>query len=185
MEGADKLEFKDSRTYQNLLKTMDGEMKASTKYAIYSDKAREDGFENIGDIFDETSHNEKEHAERVMKIIHQGEIPDTLTNLRDASTGENNEWTKLYQEFANIAKEEGYDQVSELFLDIAEVERHHDYRFNHLAENIENNQVFCKDEKILWICMNCGYLYYGECAPEFCPLCGYPQAFFKPNCEDY
>ena len=179
------MEFQGSKTYQNVMKSIDGEMKASTKYAIYSGKAREDGYENIGDIFDETSRNEREHAERMMKIIYQGEIPDTLTNLKDASSGENHEWTKMYQEFAETAKAEGFDQIAQLFLDIAEVERHHDYRFENLAENIENDQVFCKSEKILWICMNCGYLYYGDCAPEFCPLCGYPQKYFKPNCEDY
>lgn len=179
------MELKDSKTYQNILKTIDGEMKASTKYAIYGDKAREDGFENVGSIFDETSHNEKEHAERMMKVIYNGELPDTLINLRDASGAESHEWMNLYQEFAQTAKEEGFDQISDLFRDLAEVERHHNYRFDNLAENIENQQVFCKGEKILWICMNCGYLYYGECAPDVCPLCGYPKSFFKPNCEDY
>ena len=179
------MDFESSKTYQNIMNAIDGEMMASTRYQIYSDKAREDGYENIGDIFAETSGNEKEHAERLMKVAFAGDIPDTLTNLKDAGAGENHEWTKMYQEYAQIAKEEGYDQIAELFLDIAEVERHHDYRFQTLAENMEQNQIFCKDEKILWICLNCGYIYYGECAPEFCPLCGYPQSYFKPNCEDY
>lgn len=183
--GGMTMELEGSKTYQNILNTIDGEMKASTKYVIYGDKAREDGYENIGSIFDETSHNEREHAERMMKIIHNGEIPDTLDNLKDASGGENHEWTKMYQEYAEIARKEGFDQIAELFLDIAEVERHHDFRYKNLVENIEKRQVFCKGEKILWICMNCGYLYFGECAPEFCPLCGYPQSYFKPNCEDY
>ena len=178
------MDFTESKTYQNLLKTIDGEMKASTKYSIYSGVAREDGYENVGDFFEETSHNEKEHAERLMKIIYNG-LPHTLDNLADASKGEQGEWTNMYPEFARIAKEEGYDQISELFLDIAEVERHHNYRYDMLAKNIKNNQMFCKEENILWICMNCGYLYYGECAPEVCPLCGFPQSFFKPNCEDY
>ena len=119
-----------------------------------------------------------------MKIIYNG-LPHTLDNLADASKGEQGEWTNMYPEFARIAKEEGYDQISDLFLDIAEVERHHNYRYDMLAKNIKNNQMFCKEENILWICMNCGYLYYGECAPEVCPLCGFPQSFFKPNCEDY
>lgn len=166
------------------MKAFQGETTASTKYRIYADKAREDGYENIGRIFDETSHNEKEHAERVMKFIYNG-VPDTLTNLKDASSGENNEWTEMYIQFANTAREEGFEQIAELFQDIAEVERHHDFRFQNLAEDIQNDQVFCKKEKIVWICMNCGYIYYGECTPERCPLCGYPQAYFKPNCEDY
>lgn len=179
------MDFKSSETYKNVMKAIDGEKKASTSYRIYADKAREDGYENIGAIFDETSHNEKEHSERLLKFVYGGELPDTLDNLKIAMSGENNEWTTMYQEFAKKAKEEGFHEVAEVFLNIAEVEKHHDYRFSNLASDIENNQVFCKEQKIVWICMNCGYVYYGECAPEMCPLCGYPQAYFRPNCEAY
>lgn len=179
------MEFANSKTFKNILNAIDGELKASTKYSIYDAKAREDGYENIGDIFKETSNNEKEHAELLLKIIHNGSIPDTCENLIDASSGENHEWTNMYQEYAKIAQDEGFPKISQVFLKIAEVERHHDFRFNTLAKDIKCNKIFCKDEQILWICMNCGYLYYGECAPKKCPLCGYSQGYFSPNCENY
>ena len=179
------MDFRDSKTYQNVLKTMEGEMKASATYAIYAAKARDDGYQQIGNIFDETSGNEREHAEIFMKLLNGGSVPDTLTNLKKAYSGENNEWTKMYLEFANQAREEGYEQIAKLYEGIIEIEKHHDFRFRTLAENIENNEVFCKDKPALWICLNCGALYWGICAPKKCPVCGYDQGYYELNCENY
>lgn len=176
--------FLESKTFKNLHTTLEGELKASAKYRIYGAKAREDGFEQIGNIFDETSHNEQEHAEVMMKILF-GEVPDTLENLKDASGGETHEFSTLYKQFAEDARAEGYPDIANIFDGIASIERHHDFRFDSLAENIQNGKVFCSNETTLWICLNCGYLASGVCAPEKCPVCGYPQAYFKLNCEDF
>ena len=166
--------FLESKTFRNLHTTLDGELKASAKYRIYAEKAKEEGFQQIGNIFGESSHNEQEHAEVMMKILF-GEVPDTLQNLKDASGGENHEWSSLYKSFADEARAEGYPGIAKIFEGIAAIEKHHDFRFDSLAENIETGKVFCSTEKTLWICMNCGNLYSGVCAPEKCPVCGYPQ----------
>jgi rubrerythrin len=173
------MDFRESKTFNNLQHALEGELKASTKYSIYGSKAREDGFEQIGDIFDETSHNEKEHAEIWMKIMNNGEIPDTLDNLKDAYSGETYEWTKMYREYAQEAAVEGYQDIADLFEGVAGIERHHDFRFRELAKNIETGEVFCKKNEHLWICMNCGNIIRGKCAPEVCPVCGFPQAYYK------
>ncbi len=173
------MDFRSSKTFQNLLNAVNGELKASTKYEIYSSKAREDGFEQIGNIFEETSHNEKEHAEIWLKILNNGEIPYTLDNLKDAYSGESHEWTSMYPEYARIAREEGFNEIAFLFDGIANIERHHNFRFRELAKNIKNGEVFCKPVENLWICLNCGNIVRGKCAPKKCPVCGYPQAFFE------
>ncbi len=167
------------------MKTLEGELKASTKYAIYGMKAKEDGYEQIGNIFEETSGNEREHAEIMLKIIHGGEVPSTLENLKDASKGEYSEWSGIYKEFAKVASQEGYAELAKIFSGIAAIEESHDYRFTQLAENIETGLVFCKKEEIWWLCLNCGNMYYGECAPERCPVCGYPQGYYQKYCQDY
>lgn len=179
------MDFKNSKTYQNIMNTINGEMMASTRYKIYSDKAKKDGYEQIGDVFSETSHNEKEHAEAFLKIMFDGELPSTLDNLKTSYEGENNEWTKLYKDYAQMAMDEGYPDIANLFSGVAAIENHHDYRFRNLANNIKNDTVFCKDENVVWICMNCGNLWFDKCAPEHCPVCGYDQSYFKINCENY
>lgn len=179
------MEFKDSQTYQNLLKAYDGERMASTKYAIYGLKARDDGYQQIGNIFAESSSNEREHAEIWLEQLNGGALPSTLDNLKDAMAGENYEWTTMYEDFAETARQEGYEELAKLFDGVASVEYNHYNRFSTLAYNIENNQVFCKDKELVWICMNCGYLHWGTCAPEFCPVCEYPQAYYQLYCENY
>ncbi len=177
--------FEESITYQNLQKAFEGEAVASTKYAIYGEKAREQGYEQIANIFDETSYNEREHCTIWMKILKGGEIPDTLTNLQDAYGGESFEWKSMYLSYAQEARREGYTQIAELFEGVANIEHHHDARYRKLANNILTDQVFCKRNKVVWICLNCGNLIYDECAPECCPVCGYPKGFFQINCENY
>jgi rubrerythrin len=177
--------FKESNTYKNLQAAFNGETKASTKYAIYGRKAYEEGYMQIGNIFEETSGNEREHAEIWMKLMEGGEVPSTLENLKDAYSGENYEWTQMYVNYAEEAEKEGYPEIADLFAGVAAIERHHDARYRKLAQNIINDQVFCKRTNTLWVCLNCGNLYYGECAPEVCPVCGYPQGYYQVNCENY
>lgn len=177
--------FMGSNTYKNLKAAFDGETKASTKYAIFGIKAKEEGFEQIGNIFEESSGNEREHAEIWLKILNGGEIPSTLENLKEAYTGEYYEWTTMYEDFAKEAIREGYQEIARLFEGVANIEKHHDARFRKLAHNIINDEVFCKRGKFLWVCLVCGNLYYGECAPDPCPICGYPQGYYQLNCENY
>lgn len=177
--------FMQSETYKNILATIDGEQKASTRYAIFAEKAKEENYQQIGNIFEETSGNEREHAVVWMKILNGGEIPPTLDNLQTAYQGEHNEWTSLYIGYAETARKEGYPEIAQLYEGIAGIERHHDARFRKLAQNIINGQVFCKKVNTVWICLNCGNLFYGECAPEICPVCGYPQGYYQLNCDNF
>lgn len=178
--------FASSQTYQNLQNAYNRELIVSTKYQIYGDRARRDGYQQIGNIFDETSGNEKQHAEIWLKfIIQSDQLPPTLTNLQDAAAAENYEGTDLYLQYAQVAREEGYTDIANMFEGIAVIERHHYFRFNSLANNIQNNQVFCKPNNTVWICLVCGNLVWDECAPEVCPICGFPQSFYELNCENY
>ena len=179
------MDFKSSKTYENLQKNYKEESKTSTKYRIYGKKAKEDGYQQIGQIYDETSANEQEHAEIWFELIHESKEPTTYDNLVDAYQGEYYEWTQMYQEYADIAMQEGYVEIAQLFHGVARIEQHHDYRFEKLANNIQKGTVFCKDENEIWICMNCGNVYFGKCAPEICPVCGYLQGYYEINCENY
>jgi len=177
--------FRESNTYQNLQEAFKGEGTASTKYAIYGMKAKEDGYEQIGNIFEETSRNEREHCEIWLKLLHGGEVPSTLDNLKDSYGGEYYEWTTMYMDYAREAVQEGYPEIARLFEGVAAIERHHDARIRKLAQNIMNDKVFCKDNNVLWVCLNCGNIFYGECAPDPCPVCGYSQGYYQLNCENY
>lgn len=179
------MDFSKSRTYKNVTATMNGELKASGRYAVFANLARDDGYEQIGRIFDETAGNEGEHAEIMMRILGLGELPSTKANLKSAISGENNEWTDLYIDFAKTANNEGFYGVGKIFMRLAEVERSHEQRFAQLLCNIEKDQVFCKPSKTVWVCSNCGYIANGKCAPHICPLCNYPQGYFQVKCENY
>lgn len=175
----------NSETYQNLKDAFAGETKASGKYALYGIIAREDGYEQIGNIFDETSGNEREHAEIWLKVLNGGELPNTLTNLKDGAEGEFYEWTTMYKEYAETARKEGFDDIANLFEGVGNIEKHHDRRYKMLIQNIENNEVFCKKNETLWVCLNCGNVISGNCAPANCPVCAYPQGFYELLCENY
>lgn len=179
------MSFKDSQTYRNLESAFDAEMRASTKYRIYGAKAKEDGFQQIGDIFAETAHNEMEHAEIWFKLLNGGELPNTLTNLKEAAAGENYEWTAMYQEYADTARKEGYRDIADLFEAVARIENNHDGRFETLAYNIQSGQVFCREFEAVWICLNCGNLIWDKCAPKTCPVCGYPGGYYALYCEPF
>ncbi|BCN31944.1 rubrerythrin family protein [Anaeromicropila herbilytica] len=179
------MELKDSKTYQNLMKAFEMETRNNTSYQIYGIKAREDGYEQMGDIYDQTARNEREHAKLWYKLMHDGELPSTLDNLIKSAEFESNAWLIAYPEYAKVAREEGFSDIAELFDGVATIEKHHDYRFNSLIQNIRNERVFCKNKKALWLCINCGNIVWADCAPGVCAVCGFPQGFYELNCENF
>ncbi len=179
------MELKGSRTEANLMAAFAGESQARNKYTYYASQAKKDGYEQIAAIFEETAGNEKEHAKLWFKELNGGIVPTTLDNLKDAASGENYEWTEMYEEFARVAKEEGFDQIAFLFEEVGKIEKHHEERFLKLIDNIENNLVFQKGEEKVWICRNCGHVYIGEKAPAVCPVCAHPQSYMELKSENY
>ena len=179
------MELKGSKTEINLMKAFAGESQARNKYSYYASKAKKDGYEQIAAIFEETANNEKEHAKMWFKELHGGSIPDTRTNLEDAASGENFEWTEMYKEFANVAREEGFEHIAFLFEEVAKIEKHHEERYLKLIDNIDNNLVFERGEERVWICRNCGHVYVGKVAPKVCPVCSHPQSYMELKAENY
>ena len=179
------MELKGSKTEANLMAAFAGESQARNKYTYYASKAKKEGFEQIAAIFEETANNEKEHAKMWFKQLHNGEVPSTIDNLKDAANGENYEWTEMYEEFAKVAEEEGFTEIARLFRGVGEIEKHHEERFLKLVDNIDNNLVFKKDEEVVWICRNCGHVYYGKEAPKVCPICNHPQSYMEMKAENY
>ena len=179
------MELKGSKTEENLLKAFAGESQARNKYTYYASKAKKDGYEQIAAIFEETANNEKEHAKLWFKELNGGVIPDTIVNLEDAANGENYEWTDMYKEFAEVAKEEGFDRIADLFEKVGEIEKHHEERYLKLLQNIKDERVFHKDGDKIWICRNCGYVYTGKDALEVCPVCKHPQSFMEQKADNY
>ncbi len=172
------MELKGSRTEANLMAAFAGESQARNKYTYYASKARKDGYVQIAEIFEETANNEKEHAKIWFKLLHDG-IQDTAINLEDAAAGENYEWTEMYAEFAKVAKEEGFDKIAALFEGVALIEKEHEKRYLKLLENVKGGLVFSKDNDAIWQCINCGHIVIGKQAPEVCPVCAHPKAYFK------
>ncbi len=179
------MELKGSKTEENLLKAFAGESQARNKYTYYASRAKKDGYEQIAAIFEETANNEKEHAKLWFKELNGGVIPDTIVNLEDAASGENFEWTDMYKEFAEVAKEEGFDRIADLFEKVGEIEKHHEERYLKLLQNIKDERVFHKDGDKIWICRNCGYVYTGKDALEVCPVCKHPQSFMEQKADNY
>ena len=179
------MELKGSKTEKNLMEAFAGESQARNKYTYYASKAKKDGYEQIAAIFEETAINEKEHAKIWFKLLHDGEIPSTEVNLADAASGENYEWTDMYDEFAKVAKEEGFDRIAYLFEAVGKIEKEHEERFKKLLDNVENGLVFSKDGDRIWKCRNCGHIVIGKSAPEICPVCSHPKAYFEIKAENY
>ncbi len=179
------MEFKGSRTEANLMAAFAGESEARNKYTYYASKARKDGYEQIAAIFEETAANEKEHAKLWFKLLKGGDIPGTLDNLKDAAAGENYEWTDMYVSFAKEAREEGFESVAHLFDLVGQVEKEHEERYRKLISNMENGLVFSRDGDAIWQCRNCGHIVIGKTAPEVCPVCAHPQAFFQIKADNY
>lgn len=176
--------LKGTKTEANLMAAFAGESQARNKYTYYASKARKDGYVQIANIFEETANNEKEHAKMWFKLLHNG-IGDTLANLKDAADGENYEWTDMYAGFAKEAREEGFEQIANLFEGVAKIEKEHEERYRKLAANIEGGLVFSKDGDVIWQCANCGHVVIGKKAPEVCPVCAHPQAYFQVKAENY
>jgi rubrerythrin len=188
--------IKGSKTEQNLLKAFAGESQARNRYEFFVKVAREEGYQQIANIFQRTANEEKQHAKRFFKFLEgggveitaaypAGKIGTTVENLKAAAMGENEEWTLLYPEFARIAQEEGFPQVATAFKMIARVEAEHEKRYNKLLQNIQEGAVFKKKEKVKWVCSNCGYVHEGDSAPENCPACQHPKNFFEVYEENY
>lgn len=178
------MKLEGTKTLENLKFAFAGESQAHTKYKYYASKAKNEGYVQIANIFEESSNNEKEHAKIWFKLINGG-MPSTLENLKDAANGENHEWTEMYAEFAKTAKEEGLEHISKLFEGVAAIEKEHEERFKKLLENIENGSVFKKNEKVAWKCLNCGHIHYGEEALNMCPICAHPIAHFEVKKVNY
>ena len=178
------MDFKGSRTEENLKTAFAGESQARNKYTYYASQARKEGLNYIADIFEETAHNEMAHAKMWFKILMaEGEtpgiMPPTLENLADAAAGENYEWTDMYKNFAEVAREEGFDAIAELMDGVAVIEKHHEDRYRALIDNIENDETFKQPIAVIWHCANCGHMHKAEEAPEICPVCIHPKAYFK------
>ncbi len=179
------MELKESKTYENLMTAFAGESQARNKYTYYASKAKKDGYEQIAAIFEETANNEKEHAKMWFKELHDGEVPSTLENLNDAANGENYEWTDMYDNFAKVAREEGFTRIALLFEGVAKIEKEHEERYRKLIANIEDGLVFSKDGDTIWKCRNCGHIVIGKKAPAVCPICNHPQSYFEVKAENY
>jgi rubrerythrin len=179
------MELKGSKTEKNLMEAFAGESQARNKYTYYASQARQDGYEQIAEIFEETALNEREHAKMWFKLLHDGAIPTTAENLKDAATGENYEWTDMYDGFAKTAEEEGFTRIAYLFRAVGEIEREHEERYKKLLENVEDGLVFSKDGDRIWKCRNCGHIVIGKQAPAVCPVCEHPQSYFEIKAENY
>ncbi|MDF3003851.1 MAG: rubrerythrin family protein [Oscillospiraceae bacterium] len=177
--------LKGTKTEANLMTAFAGESQARNKYTYYASIAKKEGYVQIANLFEETANNEKEHAKIWFKLLHDGGIPDTATNLLDAANGENYEWTDMYANFAKEAKEEGFTKIAYLFEAVGKIEKEHEERYRKLLANIEGNAVFIKGEKVIWQCANCGHIHIGEKAPEVCPVCDHPKAFFQVLATNY
>ncbi len=179
------MNLKGTKTEQNLMAAFAGESQARNKYTYYASKAKKEGYEQIAAIFEETAGNEKEHAKMWFKLLHEDNIPSTIENLEDAANGENYEWTEMYAEFAKVAREEGFDRIAFLFEGVGKIEKEHEERYKALLANVKEGKVFKKEEKMMWVCRNCGHVHFGESAPEVCPICSHPKAYFELRATNY
>ena len=177
--------IKGTKTEKNLMEAFAGESQARNKYTYFASKAKKEGYEQIAAIFEETALNEKEHAKIWFKLLNGGEIPSTVENLQAAAEGENFEWTDMYERMAKEAREEGFERIAFLFDAVGKIEKEHEERYKKLLENVEGDLVFSKDGDKIWKCRNCGHICIGKEAPEVCPVCNHPKAFFEIKAENY
>ena len=177
------MDLKDSQTHDNLLAAFAGESQARNKYTFYAEVARDEGYNQIADLFLETAHNERAHAKLWFELA--GSLGNTTENLLKAAAGEHYEWTDMYKEFAETARKEGFNRIALLFEAVGAVEKHHEERYLKLAENVKNDIVFQRDEERHWICQECGHIHTGLKALKVCPVCKKPMAYFEINKENY
>lgn len=179
------MELKGSKTEKNLQIAFAGESQARNKYTYFASKAKKEGYEQIAAIFLETAENEKEHAKMWFKYLEGGEIKSTIDNLKAAANGENFEWTEMYKEMAKVAREEGFDKIAAQFEGVAKIEREHEERYLKLLENVKEGKVFISEDVVVWKCRNCGHIHIGKFAPEICPVCAHPKAYFELRAKNY
>jgi len=179
------MELKGTKTEKNLWEAFAGESMARNKYTYFAGKAKKDGYEQIAGIFEETAGNEREHAKLWFKLLCGGEIPSTDANLKAAAEGENEEWTQMYARMAKEAKEEGFDKIAFLFENVGQIEKEHEERYLTLLDNVKTGKVFKRQEKMVWICRNCGHLIDAASAPNLCPVCVHPQSYFELRAVNY
>ena len=179
------MELKGSKTEQNLREAFAGESMARNKYTFFASKAKKDGYVQIAKIFEETAGNEKEHAEIWYKYLNGGSINSTVENLEDAAAGENYEWTDMYDRMAKEAREEGFTEIAAKFEMVAKIEKEHEERYKKLVANIKDGLVFSREGDTIWQCSNCGHIVIGKKAPQMCPVCAHPQAYFEIKKENY
>ena len=178
-------DLKGTKTEANLQAAFAGESQARNKYTYYASQAKKDGYVQIAAIFEETAANEKEHAKLWFKILNGGKVGPTVENLKDAAAGENYEWTDMYATFAKEAREEGFDDIANLFEGVAAIEKEHEERYLKLLANVEGGLVFSRDGDMIWQCSNCGHVCVGKQVPEVCPVCAHPQAYFQIKANNY
>lgn len=178
------MELKGTKTEKNLQAAFAGESQARNKYTYYASQAKKEGFEQIAAIFTETANNEKEHAKMWFKLLNGG-IGKTVDNLKDAAAGENYEWTDMYATFAKEAREEGFDHIADLFEMVGAIEKEHEERYRRLLKNVEDKLVFSRDGDCVWQCSNCGHIVVGRQAPEVCPVCAHPKAYFELKAQNF
>jgi rubrerythrin len=178
-------DLKGTKTEKNLMEAFAGESQARNKYTYFASKAKKEGYEQIAAFFLETAGNEMEHAKLWFKLLNGGEVPSTVENLKAAADGENGEWTDMYKRMAEEARAEGFNDIAFLFEGVGKIEKEHEERYRTLLKNIENNTVFKKSEKNVWICRNCGYIIDNPDAPGKCPVCAHPQAYFELKAINY
>ncbi|MCL2840259.1 MAG: rubrerythrin family protein [Defluviitaleaceae bacterium] len=178
-------DLKGSRTEANLMAAFAGESQARNKYTYYAARAKKDGYEQIARIFNDTADNEKEHAKLWFKYLHDGEVPDTVANLKDAAAGEHYEWTDMYAQFAKEAREEGFEEIANRFEMVGAIEKEHEERYNALLKNVEENKVFKKDNDVEWECGNCGHRHHGQSVTGICPVCDHPRSYFAVSARNY
>jgi rubrerythrin len=179
------MDLKGSQTEKNLWEAFAGESQARNKYTYYASKAKKEGYEQIAAIFTLTADNEKEHAKMWFKLLHDGSVPDTIENLKDAANGENYEWVEMYAGFAKTAREEGFEDIARMFEGVAKIEAEHEERYKALLDNVTNKKCFIKKEVTVWVCRNCGHKHVGKEAPAVCPVCAHPQAYFELDSKNY
>ena len=178
-------DLKGTKTEKNLQEAFAGESMARNKYSYWASKAKKDGFVQIATIFEETANNEKEHAKMWFKLLEGGAIKSTPENLEAAAAGENYEWTDMYARMAQEAREEGFNEIAAKFELVAKVEAEHEARYRKLLDNVKKERVFSKDNDVIWQCSNCGHIVIGKKAPQVCPVCDHPQAYFQVKAENY
>ncbi len=180
-----KTKYSGTKTEKNLEAAFAGESQARNKYTFFASKAKKDGYEQIAAIFTETADNEKEHAKMWYKELHGGAVEPTEVNLEAAADGENYEWTDMYKGFAEVAREEGFVELAEKFEAVAAIEKSHEDRYRKLLDNVREKRVFSRDGDAIWVCRNCGHIVVGNEAPEICPVCAHPQAYFEIKAQNY